>query len=418
MSERYPGGFINRSSPVVVGPTDGEGGSAPGVWTLEQASGYVKQGLWPQPIIPKILYSWGSNNNGQLGQNIAYTISRSSPVQVGALTDWSKISALGGTGMAAIKSNGTLWTWGNNDSGRLGQNDIIKRSSPVQVGALTNWAFVGSSGDEAGHAIKTNGTLWSWGFNFYGTLGNNDTANQSSPVQIGSGTNWKSVGGGANATIAVKTDGTLWSWGYNVSGALGQNNTVNLSSPVQVGALTNWASITNNSAGNFCLAIKTDGTLWSWGLNSAGQLGLGDAGSYGATNRSSPTQVGALTTWAKVSAGNGTCGAIRTDGTLWTWGADGSGELGQNVAGFGFSKSSPVQVGSLTDWSSITSRSSFMTAVKTDGTLWTWGSNTDGRLGQNTAYAERRSSPVQVGALTTWLNTSQGYAVIALTRNN
>lgn len=403
MSKRYPGGFIFRSNPTIVGPTGSppEGGSAPGVWTLEQASYYTKQGIWPQRIIPRGLYSWGQSISGELGLNANVNVS--SPTQIGSLTDWSSISG-GQWVTGAVKNTGSLWAWGNNSDGQLGQNNRVYRSSPVQVGALTNWSSV-SMGVNYGLSTKTDGTLWSWGQNSYGQLGQSDKVNRSSPVQIGSDTTWSKVSTNNISSFAIKTDGTLWSWGSNSGGELGQNDRVYRSSPVQIGALTNWASVSPIS--DTIAAIKTDGTLWTWGGNDYGQLGLNI--SY-TSRRSSPVQVGALTNWSKVSRGGGVGGtnfiAVKTDGTLWAWGRNLRGELGLNSSGAYAVRSSPVQVGALTNWSTVASGANVSLATKTDGTLWTWGKNDSGQLGtSNVIY---RSSPVQVGALTTWLSVSAG----------
>ena len=290
------------------------------------------------------LWSWGANTDGQLGQN--NIISLSSPVQVGALTDWAQVS-LGLNHCLAIKTTGTLWSWGRNQYGQLGQNiaPSIRRSSPVQVGALTDWAQI-SGAPNFSLAVKTTGTLWSWGNSQFGQLGQNNSggyAYLSSPVQVGALTNWLRVSGGSSVSFAIKTDGTLWSWGINNSGNLGLNDRVYRSSPVQVGALTDWARV--SAGGSVCAAIKTNGTLWAWGRNTDGQLGQNNT-----INRSSPVQIGALTDWAQVSAGQASCVAIKTNGTLWSWGSNGSGRLGQNDTVY---RSSPVQVGSLTTWSSI-----------------------------------------------------------------
>ena len=147
-------------------------------------------------------------------------------------------------------------------------------------------------------AIKTDGTLWAWGTNSVnGQLGLGDVTNRSSPAQVGALTNWLSVAGGFNHTIALKTDGTLWSWGRNNVGQLGLGNITNYSSPKQVGALANWLSV----AGGYrhTIALKTDGSLWTWGWNNQGQLGLGTSGA--GTYKSSPAQVGALTTWLSIA---------------------------------------------------------------------------------------------------------------------
>jgi alpha-tubulin suppressor-like RCC1 family protein len=209
----------------------------------------------------------------------------------------------------------------------------------VQVGALTTWASVDIGSSTV--AIKTDGTLWAWGPNGYGSLGQGNTTSTSSPVQVGAGTTWSTaVCGGFGHMHAIKTDGTLWAWGNNNRGQLGLNNLTNISSPVQVGTLTNWLKLSAGTYHN--AAIKTDGTMWTWGFNY-GRLGLGNGSHY-----SSPKQVGALTTWSNASAGSYGCAAIKTDSTLWTWSAlNGQGDLGQ---GNTTDRSSPVQVGALTNW--------------------------------------------------------------------
>jgi alpha-tubulin suppressor-like RCC1 family protein len=246
---------------------------------------------------------------------------------------------------ASVKTDGTSWAWGSNSSGQLGQNNTIYRSSPVQVGALTNWAQI-SAGTSFVASVKTDGSLWTWGLNGNGQLGQNIavTVSRSSPVQVGALTNWAQVSAGDRHASSVKTDGTLWSWGRNdLDGRLGDNTIVSRSSPVQVGALTNWSQVSAGS--DFTAAVKTDGTLWAWGANGNGQLGQGNA-----INRSSPVQVGALTNWSQVSAGNAVAGAVKTDKTLWTWGNGADGSLGQNNT---ISRSSPVQVGVLTNWTQV-----------------------------------------------------------------
>ena len=200
------------------------------------------------------------------------------------------------------KTDGTLWAWGSGFRGALGLNDIVDRSSPVQVGATTNWNLVVSGGytsDQATAAIKTDGTLWVWGLNDFGRLGINNTVNRSSPVQIGANTNWNQVSV-SRSMLATKTDGTLWTWGRNDFGQLGLNDTVNRSSPVQIGANTNW-NLVGTAAGNpgtsgvISAATKTDGTLWTWGRNESGGLGLNDIDS-----KSSPTQVGSANNWTSI----------------------------------------------------------------------------------------------------------------------
>ena len=382
-----------------------------GIWNLAAALQAKALGTWPvapEPVYQTFgsLYSWGSDGYGQLGNNTA-GYHKSSPVQVGGETTWGKIAA-GEYRTLAIKSNGTLWAWGRNNYGQLGlgfSGYYTAVSSPVQVGAFTTWSEI-ESGDYHNLAIYHNGTLWAWGKNSNGQLGDGTTTYRSAPVQIGALANWLAVAAGSYFSLAIKTNGTLWAWGHNNYGQLGLGNTSNSSSPVQVGALTNWSKIScAPSSGYFVIATKTDGTLWSWGQGQYGVLGLNMTGAYGSGMYSSPKQVGALTTWDNISCGSTSAIAVKSNGTLWSWGANPAGQLGDGTTTY---RSSPVQVGALTNWSSkIGSGTSHFSAIKTDGTLWSWGANIQGVLGHG--HESYRSSPVQVGALTTWVNISSGF---------
>jgi len=346
------------------------------------------------------LYGLGANPYGGLG--LGNTTYYSSPKQVGSLTAWLQLSASYGTSMA-IQTDGTLWGWGYNNYGQLGLGNTTNYSSPKQVGALTTWSKI-STGTYISQpltaAVKTDGTLWTWGRNFYGALGLGNTTNYSSPKQVGALTGWSNVYSGGSWMMALKTDGTLWGWGGGGFGNLGLGNTTNYSSPKQVGALTNWSIISVPSINPvFVLAVKTDGTLWSWGANPQGNLGFNNLTYY-----SSPKQVGALTGWARcATGGNYFSLAVKTNGTLWSWGANGQGQLGLNSLVY---KSSPNQVGNLTTWNLVFCGDSFSSAIKTDGTLWTWGQNNAGQLGLgNTTYY---SSPKQLGSSTAWQTVGAG----------
>jgi len=300
------------------------------------------------------LWTWGNNSYGQLGNNLGSGRNRYSVPQQITGTTWSQVSAKY-YNMAAVKTDGTLWTWGLANKGQLGNNTAgPNKSSPVQVGTGTTWSYVSSGYNMAG--IKTDGTLWCWGSNYLGQQGNGGVADVSNPAQLGSDT-WITAYTTGYSTYGIKTNGTLWAWGQNNLGQLADNTIVRKSSPVQIyGGGTNWQSLAIPGSPNAMAAIKTDGTLWCWGSNYDGILGTNDI-----TDRSSPTQIyGGGTTWKQVSIGNSAI-AIKTDGSIWTWGSNGKGQLGNNNT---TPRSSPAQVtygGS--NWISVAAGSRLMFAI-------------------------------------------------------
>ena len=333
------------------------------------------------------LWGCGYNGGGALGDNT--TIKKSSPVQVyGGSTNWKQVAG-GGYHTAAIKTDGTLWCWGGGNFGVLGNNTVADKSSPVQtIAGGTNWMWV-SCGYRVVSSIKTDGTLWCWGYNAQGQLGDNNIADKSSPVQtITGGNNWKQSANGKNFTSAIKTDGTLWLWGGNGYGQLGDNTNVDKSSPVQtIAGGTNWKLV---SACNYTTcAIKNDGTLWGWGTNGSGQLGTG----VSANNIRSPVQtVAGGTTWKQVAVGFFHTCAIKTDGTLWVWGQNDLGQLGSNNTS---SYSSPIQTSAGgTNWKQVACGYKHTVAIKIDGSLWSWGQDIYGQLGDNSIT--NKSAPVNI----------------------
>ncbi len=338
------------------------------------------------------LYGWGKNEHGQLGDGT--TTDKLAPVPV--LGEFASVSC-GAYHTLALKDDGTLWSWGYNSYGQLGIGSTTNQSSPVKVGSGTNWKSV-SCGAYHTLAIKTDGTMWAWGYdgNGLGLLGIGGTTNQSSPVKVGSATNWKSVSCGKYHTLAIKTDGTLWSWGYNNYGQLGIGSTDNQSSPVQVGSSTNWKSV---SCGAYhTLAIQTDGTLWAWGNNYYGELGIGST-----SDQSNPVQVGSGTNWKLVSCGDYHTLAIQTDGTMWAWGYNGIGQLG---IGSTANQSSPLHVSSESSWKLVSCGAYHTLAIKNDGTLWSCGTNNYGQLGIGNKTA--KSSFVQLDSRTNWALVAGG----------
>jgi alpha-tubulin suppressor-like RCC1 family protein len=348
------------------------------------------------------LWNWGYNS-GDLGDST--NVSKSSPVQtIAGGTNWKQVSK-GRQHIAAIKTDGTLWLCGLGSNGSLGDSTSVTKSSPVQtIAGGTNWKQV-SGGTSFTAAIKTDGTLWLWGTNANGQLGDSTTTSKSSPIQtITGGTNWKQVACGSIYSAAIKTDGTLWAWGSNFYGNLGNSDRSTKSSPVQtIAGGTDWKQVAcgyRHSA-----AIKTDGTLWLSGGNSFGQLGDSTI-----VNKSSPVQtIAGGTNWKQVACGYYHTSAIKTDGTLWSFG--GTTMFGQ-IGCLGDSttdpKSSPVQtIAGGTNWKQVACGDLFSVAIKTDGTLWSWGRGDSGQLGDNNTVS--KSSPVQtIAGGTNWKQAACG----------
>ena len=348
------------------------------------------------------LWAFGRNLEGQLGNN--NRTNYSSPIQIPGTT-WRNTGDTYGQGYEAwgTKNDGTLWVWGVNQNGHLGQNDVVNRSSPVQIPGTT-WSDMVSMGNGniyATAAVKTDGTLWTWGTNFRGTLGQNQApaslSHVSSPVQV-PGTTWNTaadtMGAGVNRIQAIKTDGTLWYWGYGGYGSMGNNitSTAYYSSPTQLPGTSTWSNIAVGAY--FTMLTRTDNTLWGMGYGGYGNLGPANTSSNNQV--SSPMQIPG-TTWAtgegKLCAAANAVAAIKTDGTLWTWGINYSGQLGHNNVN-PVNYSSPVQLPG-TNWDQVAMENYNTIARKTDGTLWAWGYNGYGQIGEG-AGGVNQSSPIQI----------------------
>lgn len=302
---------------------------------------------------------------------------------------WKTVTA-GYSHTVAIRTDGTLWTWGNNDQGQLGTTTPATQNVPTKMGTSNDWNTVAAGW---GHtvALKTDGSLWAWGYGGLGQIGNGTyTTNFNPPQQIGVAKNWQTIVTGHGYTVALKTDGTLWAWGNNFSGQLGNGTTFDKNIPTQVGTASDWQTVVAGM--HHTVALKKDGTLWAWGKNSLGELGDGTT-----TNSRSPKQIGTATDWKTIAAGSDHTIAIKTDGTLWIWGDNTSGALGDGTT---VTKNVPTQIGISTDWKTLNGGVNYTMAVKTDGSLWAWGNNSDGEFGNGTKI--NSLIPVQIGTESNW----------------
>ena len=324
------------------------------------------------------LWSWGSNNRGQLG--IGTLIDKLQPIQVGSDNSWKEISA-GQYHSLAIKNNGTLWAWGGNDFGCLGNNTEVDESTPIQILTDSNWESV-SAGSFYSIAIKNDGTMWSWGSNEAGQLGIGNKINKFIPTKIGVGNFWKSVSAGGSMTIAVKADNTIWGFGFNKLGSLGLGNNNNLYlSPTQIGNNNDWLKVSVSkdywNLYPFSVAIKNNGTLYSTGANSSGQLGNGSN-----TNVSyNFTQIGNDNDWTDIDAGLDHSIALKTSGIIFSWGGNSSGQLGD---GTNIDKFSPSVINGIQPVQKITCGSATSHIIHNDGDYYGFGSNVYGSLGNGT----------------------------------
>ena len=315
------------------------------------------------------LWAWGMNDNNQLGDGT--TTNRQVPTQIGTNTNWKKVVA-GIYYSMGIKTNGTLWAWGNNASGQLGDGTTAMKSIPTQIGTSTDWADIAlGNGNEHTLALKTNGTLWAWGNNSTSQLGDGTTTSRTVPTQIGTATNWATIAAGTGFSLATKTNGTLWSWGWNNYGQLGDGTIVTRTVPTQIGTDTGW---TNVAAGySHSVARNANAALYTWGRNDQGQLGDGTN-----TNRSTPGVVSDQI--QSIEAGWYYTVGIRTTGNMFASGQNSSGQLGNNTT----TSTNSFFTGNATDFKMISAGSNHTLSIDNNGFLKVCGSNDGWKLGDGT----------------------------------
>jgi alpha-tubulin suppressor-like RCC1 family protein len=424
------------------------------------------------------------------------------PTRVGTGRDWTTIAA-GGQHVLALKADRSLWTWGINDWGQLGLGEgVFPGAEPTRVGTDNDWTAVAATGDtdnfNGGHslALKADGSLWAWGHNDWGQLGHGFTGASATnfvPTRVGTDADWAAIAASSPHSMARKRDGSLWVWGFGVSAhpvGYGTNNawgdfavggTLSPPTPMLATAVRSdgslWSSIlggarnvptfiANDSDWEFVtaglahtLALKTNGTAWTWGANWAGQLGDGMPGTSGfvpqlldtgtgwsalaagdshtlgiqfdgtlwawgenqygqlgtepSVLRAIPARIGSSNDWKAVAAGGGNSFALKNDGSLWTWGRNDHGQLGIGAA---INVSVPTRVGTNQDWAVISARGEHTLALKTDGSLWAWGRNGYGQVGDGSTTD--RTQPVRIGLESNWVAVAAGYAYTLALRDD
>jgi alpha-tubulin suppressor-like RCC1 family protein len=346
-------------------------------------------------------WMWGYNGVGGLGDNTL--TDRSSPVAVVGSHSFMMLSGSNG-GSAGLKAAGQMWGWGTNAQGQIGDGTLTTRSSPVQV--VGNHVFTSiATSTWNSYGLKDTGQIWAWGSNSYGQLGTGNNNSYSSPIQVIGSHSFTQMHASSGHVIALKGDGTAWAWGINNTGQVGNNTLDPKVSPVAVVGGHSFIQVAAGGLTNgMSIGLKINGSAWTWGYNGTGNLGDNTI-----TSRSSPVAVIGGHSFVYVSGGlttdqtAGSAGGLKSDGSLWLWGTNTYGQLGDGTT---TNRSSPVQVVGSHSFLEFNLGNNFSMAVKSDGSVWSWGSNTQGRLGTNNATSY--SSPVQVVGAHSFLHMASG----------
>lgn len=368
-----------RAFAVKAGLTDS--GVVSGEYTIGPSSGTA--------------WSWGHNLYGQLGDGT--TTDKASPDEMNGVANVTA-TVCGEYYSLILRSDGTVWGCGQNTSGQLGDGSETDRSTPVQTTGLASTKEIAAGGSHS-LALNVDGTVWAWGRNNHGQLGDTTTTNRASVVQVDLLTSVKYIAAGGNHSLALKEDGTVWAWGYNEYGQLGDTTITDRLSPVQVDGLVNVKAISCGQTHS--IALKTNGSVWAWGHNQYGRLG-----DETTTDRYSPVQVSGLSDVIAIAGGEQHSLALKSDGSVWSWGRNLVGQLGVDTSTTGHT-AVPVQVSGLGSVQRIACGAFHSYATKTDGTAWTWGANGSGQLGDGTV-SSGRFTPMRVSGLTGVIGIAAG----------
>ena len=344
------------------------------------------------------VWAWGSNENLQLG--VSGIAQRTAPAKVPGLSGIVSIKAHYNHN-TAVDAAGNVWMWGSGSTGQLGDGSAADRATPARVPGLSG-VLAAEPGFAHTIAVTQDGQLKAWGENLAGQLGQTNDTDRTVPGEVLGLSNIVSIAGGLRHSLAAQSDGTVWAWGYNLGGQLGDGKADSKTSPIKVPAVS---GITQVSAGTLhSVARKSDGTVWSWGSNSDGELGTGTA-----TQSSTAKQALNLTSVSQVAAGSGFSVARRTDGSVWSWGVNKLGELGvlPGTTGSHPYRAQPARIAGLPNMTAIAAGTSHVLALAEDGSVWAWGDQTDGILGNG--HTEAGSAlPARVAGLTNVIAIAAG----------
>jgi alpha-tubulin suppressor-like RCC1 family protein len=348
--------------------------------------------------------AWGNNTLGQLGDGTTTTPGPLQYVAVSGLTGGVAQVSAGFYHSLALTTGGSVWAWGDNTVGELGDDTTVNSSIPVQVSGLSGITQV-SAGGSGSLALSSDGTVWAWGWNQFGEVGDGTTVNRLTPFQVPGLSGITQVAAGDGFNLALRSDGTVWAWGLNNHGELGDGTFTDSSVPVQVQGLS---QVTRIAAGeSFSMAVRTKGfitfqsSVWTWGSNFSGQLGDGTL-----TDRDTPEEVSGIGVQSisgiAAAAGGSFAMVLGSDGSVWEWGDNATDQLGEDTGPE--SQTTPVEAIGQSTITQIAASANDALALHSDGTVWQWGNSS---FNFSTGFVNS-TTPQQISGLTDVTQISGG----------